>query len=60
MKMVGVLDTWYTSALHGHMWNRVYTDAIQRSRQLARSALPTVQCMGHFRESRIEQGMRSD
>ena len=53
--MVGVLDTWYTSALHGNMWNRLYTDAIQRNRQLARSSLPSVQCVVCGRTFRREQ-----
>ena len=55
LKMVGVLDTWYSSALHGNMWNRLYTDAIQRNRQLARSSLPSVQCVACGRTFRRKQ-----
>ena len=55
LKMVGVLDTWYSSALHGNMWNRLYTNAIQRNRQLARSSLSSLQCVACGRTFRRDQ-----
>ena len=55
LKMIGVLDTWYTSALHGRNWDRLYTEGIQSSQRLAREALPTVQCMICGRTFRREQ-----
>ena len=44
LKMIGILDTWYTSALHRSQWDSLYVERVHSSHQLLRETLPTVHC----------------
>ena len=44
LQTVGLLGTWYTSALHRDQWDNLYNERVSNSQLLARAALPTVQC----------------
>ena len=44
LKVTGLLDTLYTSALHRDQWDNLYNEKMHNSQHHLRVALPTVQC----------------